>query len=95
MPGFINVVQQAWVEEISGTPLFRVVQKLWRVKENIIEWRKSHPTLSTKLQDARTLLETIQKHMIEEPNNISVQGQELLARYNLDSLDRAEESMYK
>lgn len=95
MLGFCNIIQMAWAEEISGTPLFRVVKKLRRVKEKIIEWKKNKLPLPTKLHEAHTLLKNLQKHMVEDPENIHLQAEESSARTNLDQLNRAEESMYK
>ena len=37
MPGFSTIIQQAWAKDVNGTPLFRVVTKLKRVKEKINE----------------------------------------------------------
>lgn len=53
----------AWAEEISGTPLFRVVKKLRKVKEKIIDLRKYQPPLPVKLNETRILLEDLQRHM--------------------------------
>lgn len=69
MRDFSTIVQQAWAEEISGTPMFRVVKKLRRVKEKIIEWKETQLPISTKLQETRTLLDTLQQKLVEEPQN--------------------------
>eukprot|EP00268_Persea_americana_P005851 TRINITY_DN12021_c0_g3_i1.p1 TRINITY_DN12021_c0_g3~~TRINITY_DN12021_c0_g3_i1.p1 ORF type:complete len:434 (+),score=46.51 TRINITY_DN12021_c0_g3_i1:1707-3008(+) len=95
MPGFSTIVKQTLAGEVHGTPLFRVVKRLKRVKEKIIEWKNTQFPLSMKLQEARTLLDDLQKHMIQDPHNFSLQEQECTARFHLDYLCRAKESMYK
>lgn len=75
LPGFSKIIEKPWAADVQGTPLFRVVTKLWRVKEQIIAWKKNQYPVSTKLQEARASLDDLQKCLIDDPDNI---GQKLM-----------------
>lgn len=95
LPGFARLIQEAWAAGVRGTPLYRVVTKIKRVKEKIIEWKKTQILLPTKLQDTRKQLKDIQRRLVVDPGNVHLQADERSTKGYLDSLDMAEESMYK
>lgn len=84
MPGFSKVIQDAWADTVIGTPMFRVITKLRRVKKLIIEWRRTQLPISSKVQEARNSLAIIQQHMTNDMANISLQEAERTARASLD-----------
>ena len=48
-----------------------------------------------KLSEAYLKLETLQSLLASDPQHLHIQEQERMARFELDQLLRAEESMYK
>ncbi|KAJ8622058.1 hypothetical protein MRB53_030587 [Persea americana] len=95
MPGFFQTVKNAWDTDVSGTPLFIVVRKLSILKRRLIEWKKSQGDIPMKLSAAYLQLETLQSLLASDLQHLHIQEQERMARFELDQLLRAEESMYK
>lgn len=95
MPGFFDLVKNAWNIDVRGTPLYRVVRKLRLVKLQLIEWKNAQSSLSTRILEATIHLEDIQNSLVGDPNNVDLQEKERTARYHVDHVLKVEESMYK
>lgn len=61
--GFFGIIQNAWNVLVTGTPMYRVVQKLARVKVALIKWQQSRPSSSSRIDGARRKLEAIQNQL--------------------------------
>ena len=59
MQGFFQVVKDAWSCEVQGTPLYKAVTKLRKVKKNLIEWKKEQQLISSRLEETRGMLAEI------------------------------------
>ncbi|KAJ8622034.1 hypothetical protein MRB53_030563 [Persea americana] len=95
MPGFFQIVKEAWDSDVSGTLLFIVVRKLSILKKRLIEWKKAQGNIPMKLSEASLKLETLQSLLVSDPRDLLIHEQERMARFELDQFFRAEESMYK
>ncbi|KAJ8622041.1 hypothetical protein MRB53_030570 [Persea americana] len=89
MPGFFQTVQNAWDTDVSGTPLFIVVRKLSILKRRLIEWKKSQGDIPMKLSAAYLQLETLQLRLASDPQDLNIQEQERMARFELDIQDQS------
>ncbi|RWR83584.1 Ribonuclease H domain-containing protein [Cinnamomum micranthum f. kanehirae] len=95
MPGFFDMAQNAWNNDVCGTPLYRVVQKLQMVKQQLIEWHHAQSSLSNRLLAATAHLNSIHSSLVGDPTNVNLQEEERMARYHLDHILLVKESMYK
>ena len=93
--GFAQLSSKPGKGKVTGTPIYRVVKRLKRVKEKIIEWKENLIPHSTKPHETQTRLDDLQKNMVQASLNVSLLEAEREAIFQLDSLCRAGESMYK
>ena len=63
-----------------GTPLYRVVMKLRRVKLSLMVWKKDQHPLSSRLAEVHWQLEVLQKALGDDAGNIEIQEDERRVR---------------
>lgn len=93
--GFLEVVQQAWNTDVVGSPMFRVVTKLKRVKKAITNWRKNKPPLEAQLLQARSQLIEVQRNLMADSTNADLANDEKRCKALVEHLANLEESMLR
>lgn len=92
---FFKIVNDAWDISIDGSPLFRVVKKLFDIKCALRLWRNNKPQVDMRIQSARDKLELIQSLIRNGYYNDDGLQTEKNARKRLHDLLLVKESMLK
>ena len=80
-PKFYEIVKEAWQENDVGTPMFRCVQKLRRLKRVLAQLNKSEfSNIQNREMEAKGKLEICQNRLREEPLNFKLLKEEQESR---------------
>lgn len=95
-PDFLQKVRQAWHQEVKGTAMYQVWQKLKFVKKEVKELHKnSFSEAHTHLEEARKELLAVQELMVENGADELLQRQEKQCIKTLKHWYKVEESILK
>ena len=95
-PLFLAIVEEAWNNQVSGSPPYRFCKKLKLVKMALKELnRNSYSSISSRSNQARTYLHSIQARLKSDMGNVDLRAQERLALLDLIRMSNAEESLLK
>lgn len=67
MDGYNVLVDSAWKEPISGTAMFRVNQKLKKIKVRTKEWLRNQHSMQEQMDNANKELAMIEEELGLEP----------------------------
>ncbi|XP_062118721.1 uncharacterized protein LOC133832388 [Humulus lupulus] len=79
-PRYQEIISNSWAKEVSGTPMFQVVQKLKFLKGRLKDLNKNHfGDIHAKVLIAMHHMHEVQKALQQDPLNVSKMEEELNA----------------
>ncbi|XP_057251762.1 uncharacterized protein LOC130591842 [Beta vulgaris subsp. vulgaris] len=93
---FLNIVQTGWQERVEGVPMYRVVKKLKKLKQNLkVLHRNKFSLVENEVDVALIQLLDIQKGIQSHPHNVDLHRVEEEARSNYENLNKAKMSFIR
>lgn len=90
------MVREVWEEDIDGIAMYRIVQKLRKLKQRLKRLHKSkYSNMVGRLKSAKDLLDDVQQKLQRDPKNNVVQQQEKRAYEEYTVLAKAELSLFQ
>ena len=95
-PEFLSLVDRVWADRVDGSPMFQLCKKLKRLKVELKKLnRECYSDLSSRVQQAKHDLESVQWDIQRQPTNISLHGEESRLVKLYGDLSRDEESFLR
>ncbi|XP_021724771.1 uncharacterized protein LOC110692095 [Chenopodium quinoa] len=86
LPGFLELVDETWKSDIQGTKMYKVSQKLKRVKAALVKMRKNgNANIEVKFRKAKDELDKLQTCLHSHPQDVNAREAEKEAREEYNS----------